>query len=473
MPKTILQFRWPDKTALSKSAFTILKKLRKSGYDAYLAGGAVRDALLKKPLQEIDIATSARPNEVEKLFRKTIPTGKKHGTITVRLAKTNYEVTTFRVEGLYQRHRWPQKVRFVKTAKEDAKRRDFTINALFYDVLSKQVIDYVQGLADLAHRQIRLVGEGEERIREDALRMLRAVRFVTTLGFDLARETRKAIQKNAKLITRISGERIKQELDRIISSPRASVGFGLLDILGLLEYLLPELKVAQGVRQPKNEHAEGDVYAHSLLCLEQMDETFDLPTRYALLFHDLGKVQTRAVLNGKITFYGHPALGAELSEKISKRLKFSTKDTLKISWLVKNHLVPNDFAKMRLSTRRKWGLNLYFRDLLRLYQADAKASLPASGKPNPTPLCYLAGLKILKDLEQKPELSKPLISGSEVMKILKIPEGPLVGKVLKVLDEKKLSGKIKTKIAARKFLKKRKKFFCNLCLSLDKNLSTL
>src|SRR3989344_99641 len=182
-----LKFTWPDKSDVSKGAFDIVKKLHRAGFTAFIAGGAVRDAVLKRPIREIDIATSATPADVKKMFAKTIPTGEKHGTITVRQNKINYEVTTFRSEGKYLDYRRPVKVKFIKKAEQDAQRRDFTINALFYDAVSGHVVDYVGGLDDLKKRKIRLVGESEDRIREDALRMMRAVRLSTTLDFDLDR----------------------------------------------------------------------------------------------------------------------------------------------------------------------------------------------------------------------------------------------------------------------------------------------
>ena len=451
-----LKLKWPSRSVHTKGAFAVVEKLRQSGFAAFIAGGAVRDAVLRRPIKDIDIATSAIPTRVEKLFKKTIPTGKRHGTITVRMGNANYEVTTFRTEGNYEKYRRPSKVDFVHKAATDARRRDFTINALFYDPEASEVIDYVGGLADLRAKRIDMVGSDEKRVREDALRMLRAVRFAAVLGFDLSRETRKAILKNAKLIKKISAERIKQELDRILESPRASVGIGLLDVVGLLEIVLPELKNLKGVRQPKNQHAEGDAYAHTLLALEKFDSTYDLATRYAVLFHDLGKADTSKVRDGKITFYNHQKVGSKLAVKICRRLKFSTSDTQKIAWLVENHLVPNDFGAMRVGTRRKWGLSPHFGTLLKVYLADAKASLPSMGRQNFRP--YSMGFRILKEISRKPMLKVPLVSGTDIMKVLKIKEGPLVGKVLKILEQKKLAGKIKSRSEAINFLEKNNKY---------------
>lgn len=454
----VMGFSWPDKTELSRNAFRIVRALRGAGYEAFIAGGAVRDALLKRAITEIDIATSARPEAVEKLFKKTIPTGKKHGTVTVREDGISYEVTTFRVEGPYERYRRPIAVKFVASAEEDAKRRDFTVNALFYDVEKKAVLDYVQGIAGLSHKRIILVGDPQARIKEDALRMLRAIRFSTLLEFELPKETRMAIMGSAKLIKKISAERVKQELDRIMLSGRGAVALGLMDVVGLLEYVLPEVKKLQGVEQPKNQHSEGDVYAHSLLALEKVNDQFDLPTRYAVLFHDLGKPATKKLRSGKITFYDHQKVGAEIARRLCRRLRFSNSDAEKTTWLVKNHMVPSDFVNMKLATRRKWGLNEYFPDLLKVYLADVSASLPPSGRADTNPHGYREGLKILQEIKSQPVLRVPLLSGNEIMKVLRIKEGPRVGKVLKYFEEKKLAGGLKTKQAALNFLRANKKY---------------
>jgi len=457
---------WTDKSALTRGALDIVKKLRGANHQAFFAGGAVRDAILKRPIKEIDITTSATPDQVKQLFTKTIPTGEKHGTITVRSGGINYEVTTFRSEGEYLDKRRPSSVKFIESAEQDAKRRDFTVNALFYDPAAHQVIDFVGGLADLKKKILTMVGDPEERIKEDALRMLRAVRFAGTLRFEVSHPAIRAIRRHAKLIRKISAERVKQELDKIMLSKNPGLGLGLLDVVGLLEYILPEVKVMMGVTQPRNQHAEGDVYAHSMLAIEQVEPADDLSTRYAILFHDVGKPLTRQVHDEKITFYNHTEIGAEMAKKICRRLKFSKQETQKIEWLVKTHLVPNDFDKMRPATRLKWGLNAYFPDMLRVFRADAAASLRPSGKPEANPRGYREGLKILGELKSQPRLRKPILSGREVMRILKISEGPKVGSILKLLEEKKLSAAIKTKIDAKKFLAKNRKM-------LDKKLSTL
>jgi len=281
---------------------------------------------------------------------------------------------------------------------------------------------------------------------------------VAVLGFELERETRRAILRNAKLIKKISAERVKQELDKMLFSPRAHIGLGLLDVVGLLKFILPELKDCQGVRQPKNIHAEGDVYAHTLLALEKLDQSADLGIRYAVLFHDLGKVATQKVKEGKITFYNHPAVGAEMTKKICKRLKFSAADAKRIEWLVRYHLVPSELKNMRASTRRRWGLEQFFADLLMLFKADSQATFHPNHNSDKSG-GYEQGLKVLKEIESRPQLKEPILSGTDVMRILRIKPGPLVGKVLLQLEEKKLQNKIKTKKDAENFLRARKNYF--------------
>lgn len=452
-----MKFIWPDNSLASEAAFSIVKKLRAAGFETYIAGGAVRDALLKRKISDIDIATSAAPAQVKKLFAKTIPTGEKHGTVTVRLGRMNFEVTTFRAESAYEGSRRPKTVKYIDSAEKDAKRRDFTLNALFYDANTSEVIDFVDGITDLRRGRIRMVGDAEARLKEDALRLMRAVRLSAVLNLEIERETRNAIARNAKLIKKISAERIKQELDKIISSDRPSAGVGLLDAVGLLQHILPELKECQNVTQPKIHHGEGDVYTHSLLALDETNEDFDLASKYAVLFHDLGKAKTREVKNGKITFYNHPDMGVEIVKKICRRLRFSKAEEDKITWLVRYHMVPNDFVHMKIATRRKWALTAYFRELLLVHWADAAASLGLDGRGDTNPTGYREGYKILKEIQKYPELAKPILSGNEVMTILKIKPGVLVGKVLRHLEEKKLSGKIKTKKSALEYLKKNKK----------------
>ena len=454
-----MKFTWPDKSEASKGACVIVKKLRAAGHEALIAGGAVRDALLKRQIQDIDIATSAAPTQVKKLFSKTIPTGEKHGTITVRLNKMNYEVTTFRTESAYKRRRRPGSVEFITNPEKDAKRRDFTLNALFYDPVSFQIIDYVDGITDLRRGRIRTVGDPNARFREDALRLLRAVRFAAVLNLEIERETRIAIKKNSKLITKISAERIKQELDKIILSQRASAGIGMLDELALLQFILPELKANQGISQPRDVHAEGDAYAHAVLALELAPNDVDLAVRYAILFHDIGKSKTRAIKNGKATFYNHPEAGAEMVKNIAKRLKFSKAEEDKITWLVRYHMVPFDLPSMKLSTRRKWAMQPFFEDLLRLNTADCQAGLRPNGKGFDNSHLVKIATNALKEIQTHPELTTPILSGNEVMKILKIKPGPIVGKILRVLEEKKLENKIKTKKAAIDFLKRNKNKF--------------
>ena len=378
--------QWKPKTSQEKLALKLTKILKEKGHKhTYIVGGYVRDYFLKKKdTGAIDIATQASPQQVTRIFRNkkysVIPTGIKHGTVTVHQGACDIEITTFRTEGKYADFRRPKNVKFIDDPLMDARRRDFTINAMYLDPVTGELLDFFDGQADLKKKVLRFVGTAEKRIKEDALRLMRAVRFTSALELRIGARDLATIRKNARLIKEISPERVKQELDKMLVSSRPSVGFGTLDVVGLTEQILPELRALQGVTQPRNMHTEGDAYAHSLLALEKMKGSYDLPTRYAVLLHDIGKAKTRLLRDGRITFYNHQNFGEELTKKICDRLKFSRQESDKITWLVRNHMVPFDVTGMKLSTKRKWALHPHFPDLLKVYLADNAASL----RPSPS-----------------------------------------------------------------------------------------
>ena len=272
-------------------AVRIVKRLQSAGYEAYFAGGCVRDALRKKTPVDYDIAASAKPAEVARLFKKTIPVGKAFGVMTVVEGGINFEVTTFRTEGAYKDGRHPSSVKFSSLA-EDAKRRDFTINGMFYDPMKRKFIDLVGGRADLKRHLVRTIGKPAERFAEDKLRVLRAVRFAAELDFRLHPETRRAIQKHASGIKAVSAERIREELKKILLSPNRRKGIKLLDKTGLLRRILPEVSRLKGVKQPPQFHPEGDVYVHTLACLKHLPPKMGWELVLATLLHDIGKPRT-------------------------------------------------------------------------------------------------------------------------------------------------------------------------------------
>ena len=457
---------WKAKTSQEKLALRLIRILVKSGFpETYIVGGYVRDLLLKrKETGAIDLATEATPQQVSKIFRKqgfqVIPTGIKHGTVTVHHRTDDIEITTFRKEGKYIDWRRPKKVSFVTDPQTDSLRRDFTVNALYFDPLNKEIKDFQKGIKDLKQKRLRFVGSAEKRIKEDALRLLRAVRFVTVLGLRLASADLKALKKHARLIKKISPERIKQELDKIMLSPERARGVAMLFKLGLLAHIMPEVHELSRTPQSKNFHSEGDVLKHTILALSHLDANADLTTSYGLLFHDLGKKVTLKKIRrqGRVhtTFHGHQDAGVKLALKIMKRLRFSNAEISDITWYIKNHHVPYELSKMRKGKQMAWAMDRRFRNLLRLFRADSLASIPTDRKGRklkPSLESYRYSLRVWKRAQKNKDLHKKLISGHDVMRILKLSEGPRVGEVLRKVREAQLAGRLKTKQDAIKFLK--------------------
>ncbi|MEK6562756.1 MAG: CCA tRNA nucleotidyltransferase, partial [Candidatus Binatota bacterium] len=277
-----------------EKAISVIKRLREKGYEAYLAGGCVRDYLLRKTPQDYDIATEAKPEAIQEIFPKTIAVGTQFGVILVILDGDPFEVATFRHDGPYLDGRRPSHVRFA-TMQEDILRRDFTINGMMYDPIADQVIDLVGGREDLGRRLVRAIGDPRERFREDRLRMARAVRFAASLGFTIEEGTFRAIQEQAPTITQISWERIGDEVTRILTEGEARRGFQLLDETRLLQVIFPEIEAMKGVDQSPDFHPEGDVFVHTLLTLGHLSQISNLKSQiseslaYGCLLHDIAK----------------------------------------------------------------------------------------------------------------------------------------------------------------------------------------
>jgi len=444
------------KTKKYLEAVKIITRLQKENHQAYLAGGCVRDLLTNKKPKDFDISTSAKPEEIQALFPKTKAVGKAFGVILVVGQYGTFEVATFRGEKDYQDGRRPSKVFWVD-AQKDAQRRDFTINGIFYVPIKKKIIDFVGGQKDLSSKVIRFIGIPAKRIQEDHLRLLRAVRFKNVLGFNFERETEKAIRQYSHLITSVSQERIKEELDKMLAHPSRAESIRDLSRLGLLKEILPEVEQMKGVEQPPHFHAEGDVFEHTLLALEKLPSRVKIEVAWAILLHDVGKPVTFQIRNHptygpRPTFYGHSEVGAEITEKICQRLRFSKKEKEKIVFLVRQHLRHKDIQQMKLSRQRKWAQHPWFSDLLLLWKADAEASyLGEKGRVDLT--LYRFAQKIYQEEQQRPKPPKPLITGYDVMKYCHLAPGPLIGKILKQIEEAQLEEKIRTKKEALEYLK--------------------
>lgn len=321
---------------VTEKPLKVIEKLKGAGYEGYIVGGFVRDSLLGREADDADIATSARVDEILEIFsgERVLDTGLKHGTVFLVLDGEQIEVTTFRVDGEYRDGRHPEEVYFTESIEEDLGRRDFTINAMAYD--GKKIIDPFGGQIDIKRKVIKAVGDPFERFREDALRMLRAVRFASVLGFDIDERTFNAIRALSGSINKVSCERIRCELDKILLGDNVKEGIELLESTGLLRYIIPELDGCVGVRQ-FNRHHTYDVFGHTTKALDYTDK--DLVVRLAVLLHDVAKpLCMRFTDRGEGVFYGHEVLGAGITEGVLKRLRYDKNTVKRVVRLIKNHM---------------------------------------------------------------------------------------------------------------------------------------
>lgn len=431
---------------MKPTSIKIIEKLKKAGHEAYWAGGCVRDILMGHEPKDYDIVTSAKPDEIEDVLEYTKPVGKEFGVILVIENGHTFEVATFRSDSGYSDGRRPDAVLF-SDAKEDAKRRDFTINGMFYDPLKDKVYDFVDGRKDLEARLIRFIGNPHERILEDHLRIIRAVRFKNQFDFQYHPKTYKALLNHASLIEKVSAERVRDELNKMIDGPNPAAAFEDLSDVGVLEHIIPEMENLKGVPQPYKYHHEGDVWDHSLKTLEMCDKDASKDVKWACLLHDIGKPDTFS-LEERIRFNGHVKKGKEIADRILRRLKFPAQDREEIKWLIEHHMIMQPLVEMNEGKALKWFLNENFLNLMHLFEADAKGTDPTDMS------LYNSILKRYRKLTAKvPRKPEPLLNGNDVMKILDVEPGAKVGEVLDELEEKQLSGEIKTRAEALAWLK--------------------
>ena len=413
----------------------IMEKLKKTDYQAYIVGGCVRDLLRGVKPQDWDITTNAKPEEIQKIFKKSFYENK-FGTVTVitnskdKTLKT-IEITPFRLEGKYSDKRHPDEIKFAKTVEEDLARRDFTVNAIALGG-DEKMIDPFKGQDDIKNKIIRAVGKADERFNEDALRMLRAVRFACTLDFAVEEKTFKAIQKNAGWIQAISKERVRDELIKIFESEKAAEGIDLLRQTNLLKYILPELEKGVGVSQ--NKHHIYDIYEHSLRSLKvAVDKNFSLEIRFASLFHDIGKPETKEGEGPNSTFYNHDYVGAKFTARILSRLKFPNKFIDKVVLLVRNHMFVSDPERLTEAGARRLISRVSLEnipDLINLRIADRLGM----GRPKERPYRLRTIEYMIEKVSKDPISAKMLkINGNDIMKLLKIQPSPKVGAILDVL----------------------------------------
>jgi putative nucleotidyltransferase with HDIG domain len=430
-----------------KTATALVGRLQGNGFVALFAGGSVRDALRGLPSKDIDIATSATPADVQRLFRKTVPVGVQFGVVRVLEAGCEFEVATFRSDGQYIDGRHPQSVRF-SSPEEDAQRRDFTINGMFYDPIAGSVLDFVGGQADLERGLIRAIGEPLHRFREDRLRLLRAIRFAATLGFSIEPLTWKAIQSQAPQIGQVSPERMRDELLKILSHPGRLSGFDLLDASGLMGMILPEVFSLKGVEQPAEFHPEGDVYVHTRKMLESLEPDSSPLLVLAVLLHDIGKrpTQTFDPQDNRIRFNGHDRVGAEMAEQVLTRLRFSRAEIDAVVEVVRNHMVFKDVQRMRPARLRRFMARETFPLEIELHRIDCQSSHGS-----------IENYHFLKDkaaeFSADPLIPPPLLTGRDLI-ALGLEPGPLFGKILEAVETAQLENEIATKEEALELAKR-------------------
>ena len=433
-----------EKSLVQIAAENIIERLRAEGYDAYFAGGCVRDLLLDRTPVDFDVATSARPDAVLRMFARTFTVGAHFGVILVADELDGQqimtEVATFRSDGAYSDGRRPESVQFSESAEEDVVRRDFTINGMLFDPQTGDVLDFVGGRADLEAKLIRAIGDPAQRFDEDKLRMLRAVRFAARFDFAIEAQTESAIRRHAVQIHQVSCERIRDELTRMLTEGRGRRAFELLDSTGLLKEVLPEIDRMHGVEQPPEFHPEGDVWMHTLMLLEQLPAGASPTLAWGALLHDVGKPATFRPGPGRIRFNGHVEVGVRIAEDICRRLRFSNEESAQIAALVENHMRFGDVERMKASTLKRFFRLNDFPEHLALHRMDCVASHGSLDLYNFAKSRYEA----TPTEEVRPTL---LLTGRDLIEAGYRP-GPEFKRLLALAEDAQLEGTVRTKEAA-------------------------
>ena len=430
-------------------ANSVCDTLQRNAFQAFLVGGCVRDLLLQREPADFDVATDATPDEVLRLFPHGVDVGAQFGVILLCQDSLKVEIATFRSDLGYSDGRHPDQVVYSKTPQEDVRRRDFTINGLLMLHDTGEVLDFVSGRSDLTAGIIRAIGEPSRRFAEDKLRMLRAVRFAARFGYAIEPATFAAIRQHAHEINVVSAERIREELTRLLTEGAARRAFKLLDDLGLLPQILPEIAAMKGVLQPPEYHPEGDVWIHTLLMLEALPKKASPTLAWGTLLHDVGKPPTfrsAAETGDRIRFDNHVDVGVRMTEEICRRLRFSNDDTDQVKALVANHMKFKDVAQMRASTLKRFVRLPQFDEHLELHRLDC---LSSHGK--------LDAYETVKDfLAHAPSATvRPprLLSGDDLRELGYKP-GPEFRKILVSLEDAQLEETIQTREQALEFIRK-------------------
>ena len=430
-------------------ANSICETLRRSGFQALLVGGCVRDLLLGHEPADYDVTTDATPDQVIGLFPENVAVGAQFGVVLIPQEELKVEVATFRSDIGYSDGRHPDRVSFSKTAEEDVQRRDFTINGLLMRHDTGEVLDYVGGQADLRAKVIRAIGDPDRRFTEDKLRMLRAVRFAARFGFEIESDTLRAIRRHVEEIRQVSPERLRDELTKMLTEGAARRAFELLDETGLLQQVLPEIAAMKGVEQPPQFHPEGDVWIHTRLMLEALPAGVSPTLAWGVLLHDVGKppaFKSASETGDRIRFDGHVDVGVRMAEEICRRLRFSNEDTEQILALVDNHMRFKDVDSMRASTLKRFVRLAHFDEHLALHRLDC---LSSHGNLDSYELVrrFIA--------ETPPEQVRPerLITGDD-LQAMGFRPGPVFSQILGSLEDAQLEGQVKTREEAAQFVLK-------------------
>lgn len=420
---------------LKTAAHATASRLSDAGHVAYFAGGCVRDALLGIDPKDYDIATSATPDEVQALFPNSNAIGAHFGVILVKQDGFPFEIATFRHDGSYNDGRHPESVTF-STPEDDATRRDFTANGLFQDPQSGEIIDFVSGQKDIDARVIKAIGRPSDRFQEDALRLMRAVRFATTLEFEIEPTTWSAICDNSDLLEKISSERIRDEFTRILVSNHPARGFDLLTESGLMRHIVPEVYDLIGCEQPPQWHPEGDVYTHTRIMLEMLEDDPTPELALSVLLHDIGKPATYTYdeADERIRFNGHDRVGAEMAEVILRRLKYSNQTTDEVCVMVANHMNFMNVQKMRTAKVKRFMARPTFEDEMELHRVDCASS---NG--------FTDNYEFLRAKEEEfaaePLIPTPLVTGKDLID-LGFKPGPEFKDILNQIQTEQLEGKL-------------------------------
>jgi poly(A) polymerase len=440
-------------------ATSIVKTLRQSGFEAYLVGGCVRDLLLNREPKDYDVATSASPQQVMKVFPETYAVGAQFGVVLVpppadsvddhqgnSSQSSGVEVATFRSDIGYSDGRHPDEVRFSSDPREDVARRDVTINGMLLDPVSGEVLDYVGGRDDLKEGIIRTIGDPDLRFAEDKLRMLRAVRFAVRFEYEIEPSTFASMQKLAQEIAVVSRERVRDELTRMLTEGHGRRAFLLLDEAGLLKHVLPEIYAMKGVEQPPQYHPEGDVFVHTLMLLANLPYPCPMTLAWGALLHDVGKPATFRVAPDRIRFDNHVEVGEKIAEEICTRMRFSNDETEQILALVGNHMRFGHVSRMKESTLKKFLRMPKFKEHLALHRADSLAS-----HRNLSTYEFIG--EKLKEIPPEIMRPNPLVNGDDLIAVGHSP-GPRFKEILSVVEDEQLEGKLTSREAALEFVRR-------------------